>query len=80
MSLTSPILEYGAACWDPYRECHISALDRVHKKDVHHSVGTEWESLVQRRKIRMCALYKTYTVQWALKAIGDRLQGAKLLK
>ena len=24
-----PILEYGAACWDPYRECEISALDRV---------------------------------------------------
>jgi hypothetical protein len=24
-SLVRPILEYGAACWDPYRECHISA-------------------------------------------------------
>ena len=24
-----PILKYVAACWDPYRECQISALDRV---------------------------------------------------
>jgi hypothetical protein len=28
-SLVRPILEYGAACWDPYRECQINALDRV---------------------------------------------------
>jgi hypothetical protein len=27
-----PILEYGAACWDPYRECQINALDRLQKK------------------------------------------------
>jgi len=32
MSLVFPILEYGAACWDPYREGQISALDRVQKK------------------------------------------------
>ena len=32
MSLVHPILEYGAACWDPYREGQISALDRVQKK------------------------------------------------
>jgi len=31
-SLVRPILEYGAACWDPYREGQISALDRVQKK------------------------------------------------
>ena len=30
-ALVRPILEYGAACWDPYRECQISALDRVQK-------------------------------------------------
>jgi len=29
MSLVRPILEYGAACWEPYREGQISALDRV---------------------------------------------------
>jgi len=28
-SLVRPILEYGAVCWDPYREFQISALDRV---------------------------------------------------
>jgi hypothetical protein len=28
-SLVRPILEFGPACWDPYRECQISALDRV---------------------------------------------------
>jgi len=28
MSLVRPILEYGAACWDLYREGQISALDR----------------------------------------------------
>jgi hypothetical protein len=31
-SLVRPILEYGAACWDPYRACQISALDRVQNK------------------------------------------------
>jgi hypothetical protein len=31
-SLVCPILEYGAACWDPYRECQINALDLVQKK------------------------------------------------
>jgi hypothetical protein len=52
-SLVRPILEYGAASWDPYRECRISALDRVQNKAakfVHHSGGSDWESLAQRRK------------------------------
>jgi len=31
-TLVRPILEYGAACWDPYREGQIHALDRVQKK------------------------------------------------
>jgi len=30
-SLVRPILEYGAACWDPYRG-QINALDLVQKK------------------------------------------------
>jgi len=29
MSLVRPVLEYGASCWDPYRECQTNALDRV---------------------------------------------------
>jgi hypothetical protein len=57
-----PIPEYWAACWDPYRECQINALDRVQNnaaKFVHHTGGLDWESLAQRRKIaRMCAPFK----------------------
>jgi len=43
-SLVRPILEYGAACWDPYRECQISALDRVQNKAAkfaHHLGGSD---------------------------------------
>ena len=65
-SLELAILEYGAACWEPYRECQISALDRVLTKAakfVHHSGGSEWEYMAQRRKIaRICALYRAYRV------------------
>jgi len=32
MSRVHTILEYGVACWNPYREGQISALDRVQKK------------------------------------------------
>ena len=45
-SLVRPILEYGAACWDPYRECQISALDRVQNKATKFAqcLGrTEWD-------------------------------------
>jgi len=78
MSPVHPILEYGVACWDPYRECQISALDHVQNKAAkfaHHSGGSELESLAQCRKIaRMCALYKAYTSERAWKVIGVRLQ------
>jgi len=64
-SLVRPILEYGAACWDTYRECQISALDRVQNKAAifaHHSGGSDRESSAQGRKIvDICALYKAYT-------------------
>jgi hypothetical protein len=79
-SLVRPILEYGAACWDPYREYQISPLDCVQKKAAkfaQHTGGLVWESLAQRRKIaRMCALFKAYTGARAWKAIGDRLQAS----
>jgi len=82
-SLVRPILEYGAACWDPYRECQISALDRLQNevdKFAHHSGSSDWESLVQRRKTsRMCALYKAYTGERVWKAISDRLQAPRYL-
>jgi len=67
MSLVHPIFEYGAVCWNPYRECQVSALDRVQNKAAkfaHHSGDSDWESLAQRRKIAcMHALYKAYTVR-----------------
>ena len=82
-SLVRLILEYWAACWDPYRECQISALDRVQNKAAkfaHHSGGSDWESLAQRRKIaRTCALYKAYTGDRAWMAIGVRLQAPRYL-
>jgi len=82
-SLVRPILEYGAACWHPYRECQISALDRVQNKATKfaHGLGrTEWESLTQRRKTaRMCALYKAYNGDRAWKEIRDRLHAPSYL-
>jgi hypothetical protein len=77
-SLVCPILEYGAACWDPYRECQINVLECVLNKAakfVHHTGGLDWESLVQHRKIaRMWALFKPYEEERVWKEIGDRLQ------
>jgi hypothetical protein len=77
-----PILEFGAACWDPYREGQINALERVQKKAAkfarghNHRNGSDWESLAQRRKtFRLCALFKAYTGERAWKAIRERLQG-----
>jgi hypothetical protein len=45
--LVRPILEYGTVCWDPYRECQISALDRVQDKAAkfaHHTGDPVWEA------------------------------------
>ena len=82
-SLARPILEYWAACWVPYRECQINTLDCVQNKAAkfaHRTGGSDWESLVQCRKIaRMCALYKTYTDERSWKAIRDRLQAPSYL-
>ena len=77
-SLVRPILEYGAACWDPCREGQINALDRVQKKAVHftnHTNDSDWETFAQRRTIaRLCALLKAYSGEWAWKGICDRLR------
>ena len=73
-----PIIEYGAECWDPYREGQIQVLNRVQKKSAkfaYHMKEENWETLSQRRKIsRICALLKAYSGERAWKAIGDRLQ------
>ena len=63
-TLVRPILEYGASCWDPYREGQIHALDRVQNKAAkfaYHTNETNWETLTQRRKTaRLCTLHKVY--------------------
>ena len=78
MSLVRPIFEYGATCWDPYREGQISALDRVQKKQAkfaHHTYSPNWETLASSRKLsRICALFKAYSGEHAWKPIGERLQ------
>jgi hypothetical protein len=56
------ILEYGAACWDPYRKGQINALDRVQNmaaKFAYHRNYSNW----------ICALFKAYTGERAWKAI-----------
>jgi len=72
MSLVRPILEYGAACWDPYRGGQISALDRVQKKAVkfaHHKNSPNWETLALCRKLsRIGALFKAYSGERMWKA------------
>jgi hypothetical protein len=82
-TLVRPILEYGAACWDPYREGQIHALDRVQKKAAkfaHRMSESNWETLSQRRKIsRIYALFKAYSGERVWKVIGDRLQRHKYL-
>jgi hypothetical protein len=35
---------------------------------------SDWETLAQRRKICLCAIFKAYSGEWAWKAIRDRLQ------
>ena len=81
MSLVCQILEYGAACWDPYREGQISALNRVQTKAAkfaHHKNSSNWAS---RRKLsRICALFKAYSGERAWKAIGDKLQRPHYLR
>ena len=53
-SLVRPVLEYGAGCWDPYREGQISALDKVQNKAAkfaHNTNSPNWETLESRRKL-----------------------------
>ena len=79
-SLVRPILEYGAACWDPYRECQIHTLDRVQNKAAkfaHQTGGSVWKSFGQRWKIApLCDSTKSILVKGSGKlfAIGYRHQ------
>jgi hypothetical protein len=62
--------------WDPYRECQISALDRLQNKAAefaHYAEGPVWELFAQCRLIAwMCALYEACNGEGAWKDIGDR--------
>jgi len=47
-ALLRPILEFGAVCWDPYREGQVSALNRVQKraaKSANNINEWGWETL-----------------------------------
>ena len=53
-SLVCPILEYGAACWDPYRDGQIHALDRMQNKAAkfaYYTNESNWETLTERRRL-----------------------------
>ena len=77
-SLLRPILEYGAACWNPCRG-KINASDRVQKKAAqftNHTNDSRWETLAAPRTIaRLCALFKAYFRNRSWKTIRDRLRG-----
>ena len=76
--LVLPILEYGSACWDPWSEGKIIALDQLKKKLLNLQIILRivtWETLAQHRTIaRLCALFKAYTGERSGKAICDRLR------
>ncbi|KAJ4426965.1 hypothetical protein ANN_26764 [Periplaneta americana] len=63
-SLVRPVMEYGAACWDPYRLEHIKTLENIQKwalKFCRNNSPLKWDTLTDRRtRIRLCAMFKTY--------------------
>ena len=79
--MVRPILEYGAACWNTCREGQKNYC--VQTRGVQFTYLTkdsEWETLTQRKAIaRLCALFKAYSEERALKAIHERLQRAYCL-
>jgi len=72
MALVRPIFEYGAVCWDTYREGQVSALNRVQKraaKFANNINESGWETSAQRRLIaRKCDIFKACTRGRAWKA------------
>jgi hypothetical protein len=63
-ALLRMILQYGAVCWDPYREGQVGALNCLQKRAAKFTNmdQTGWEKFAERRMVaRLCALYKTYT-------------------
>ncbi|KAJ4426704.1 hypothetical protein ANN_26502 [Periplaneta americana] len=77
-SLVRPVMEYGAACWDPYRLEHIKTLEKIKKRALkccRKNSPLKWDTLTDRRtRIRLCALFKTYRGEPAWRDIKNRLQ------
>ena len=77
MALVRQILEYGAVCWDSYRERQVSSLNQVQKrvfKFANNINELGWETSAQQRLIaQIYILFKAYTMRWAWKAIRNRL-------
>jgi hypothetical protein len=77
-----PIVEYGASCWDPWREGQINASDPVQRRWLHLQnvrtirSGKTWRSV--ERWLR-CVLLETYTGEQVLKGTGDRYRGPSYL-
>ena len=67
-----PILEYGAACWDPYRESQICELDRVHRK----LLSLLTSQIIRNREQwpRVGRLYEAYCGERVWKDVGGRLE------
>jgi hypothetical protein len=63
-SLVRPILEYGAAYWDPYRKGQINALDQVQNTAArfpHHRNDSNWETLTAQKGIsHMCSVQSVH--------------------
>jgi hypothetical protein len=79
MSVGRPILEYVAACWDPYREGQTKLLDRVQKLAAKIPISMSdsvWENLAQfRKRVRVCRLFTAYSCERAWKGTENKLQG-----
>jgi len=71
------ILEYGAVCWDQYREGQVNSLNWVQMRAAKFANNIDvsgWETLAQQRLIaQICALFKACTGRRAWKALGNRL-------
>jgi len=84
MSVVLPIPVHVSACWDPYREGQIYALERVQNKAAkfaYYSNSPNWEMLALRSKLlRIYAVFKAYSGEPAWKPIGDRLQWSHYLR
>ena len=55
---------------------HVSGSSSVHHQEfIHCAFSSNWETSASRRKLsRICAVFKAYSGEGALEAIGDRLQ------